>query len=67
MFVEEWFLVAVWEKEKDLGPKQSEEQELGFLHSPAGLYLQRKGSLEKIHLREIDLCWLDNQWKKGFF
>lgn len=38
--LEEWILVAIWEKEKDLGSKQSKEQELGSLHSPEGLYLQ---------------------------
>lgn len=59
--LEEWVLVAIWEKEKDLGSKQSKEQELGSLHSPEGLYLQRKGRLEKIHLREIHLCWLGNK------
>lgn len=63
--LEEWFSGAVREKEKDLGPKQSEEQELGSLHSPEGLHLQ-KGRLEKIHLREIHLCQLGTKWKKSF-
>ena len=65
-FVLGFFFVAVWEKEKDLGPKQSEEPELGSLHSPEGLYLQRKGRVEKIHLRQIHLCRLGNKWKKSF-